>query len=388
MNTRTKTIELWNTTELSTTTSWLISAFLGISGKDTELINEVPRELIWNKQHNLSRDEVFVFSQQKRRLDSVQNKVDFAINTLPLNSFSINTEDKYFSNFIFETSKKYNAQNIIIKSNNSMYIKIIKFLTDNDIEYKEFNDTPLVAFDILEYIAETNNIKMNEILITFIEKLKILAKHQEINFNNLHIFEDNNDIEETLNFCFYAPPGGGKSTTARIFGALLRLSGNKTELIDEVPKEMVWNEDFDRLQDQTFIFSQQNRKMDIVQKHVKFSVGDSPLKMQHIYAKKCNMPQELHNLIEYYDKTYNQEHIYLERLHKYQDVGRMQSENESKEIGLEIKKFLSDTKTNFQEFSTEPLVAFKILDHFDGKYYKLNNNMKKITELAIKLSSK
>lgn len=374
----TTTLQLWNTDNSINTTSWLLSAFLGISSKDTELINEVSKELRWDKQYNLSNDDIFVFSQQKKRLDSLQGKIDFAITTLPLLNFALNDKnDVEFKVFVEKVSKKYKTMNILIKTDTNRYKKVKDYLNKNKEEYKEFDNHPFVALDILNYLEEKQMIKINPDLKKLKNIIDDLVKNKKIDIKNLLLDKISpKNVNETVNFSFYAPPSGGKSTTARIFAALLKLNNQTTELVDEVPKEMVWNEEFDRLSDQMFIFSQQNRKLNNLQGKYKFTVNDSPLDIQHLYAKMNKMPEEFHTLIDYYHKQYHTVDIWLNRKHKYQQVGRVQNEEESNSIGKQIKDFMK-TKSNkkLYEFETTPLVAFKMLKEFDGKYYKLTKDM-------------
>lgn len=374
----TTTLQLWNTDSSINTTSWLLSAFLGISGKDTELINEVSKELRWDKQYNLSNDNIFVFSQQKKRLDSLQGKIDFAITTLPLLNFALLSKvEPEFKLFVEKVSEKYKTMNILIKTNTIKYKKVKDYLNKNNQEYKEFDNHPFVSLDIINYLEEKKMVEINPDLKKLKNIIENLVKTNKIDINNLLIDKTNNKKQlDTVNFSFYAPPSGGKSTTARIFAALLKLNNQSTELVDEVPKEMVWNEEYDRLSDQMFIFSQQNRKLNNLQGKYKFTVNDSPLDIQHLYAKMNKMPKEFHSLIDYYHKQYHTVDIWLNRKHKYQQVGRVQTEEESNNIGKQIKDFMK-TKTNKKlfEFETTPLVAFKMLKEFDGKYYKLSKDM-------------
>ncbi len=374
----TTTLQLWNTDKNVNTTSWLLSAFLGISGNDTELINDVPKDLRLDKQYSLSNDDLFVFSQQKKRLDSLQGKINFAITTLPLQSFSLNNKkDREFSNLVEKISKGYSSINLLIKSDNNRYKKIKTYLDKNKEEYKEFDNNPFVALDILLYLEEKSLVSVNPELKKLKKIIEELVKNKKINLENLSINKIEKENYNTMNFSFYAPPSGGKSTTARIFASLLRLNNQETELVDEVPKEMVWNEQFDRLSDQMFIFSQQNRKMSNYQGKYKFTVTDSPLDIQHMYAKKNKMPKEFHNLIDFYHNQYKTVDIWLNRKHKYQQVGRVQNEEESNQIGKEIKDFMKESHKNkkLYEFETTPLVAFKILKEFDGVFYKLSKDM-------------
>lgn len=376
-NLDTTTIQLWNTNYTVNTTSWLLSAFLGISGKDTELINEVPKELRWDKQYKISNDDIFVFSQQKRRLDSLQGKVDFAITTLPLLIFALNNKkDPDFSRFVRSTNKKYPSINILLKSDTQKYKNVKNYLEENNEEYEEFENHPFVSLDILIYLERKGLLKVNKDVKRLRNLIGKLKREGKIDINRLLInHRKRKNKTKTVNFSFYAPPSGGKSTTARIFAALLKLNNQKTELVDEVPKEMVWNEEFDRLSDQMFVFSQQNRKLENLQGLYDFTVNDSPLDIQHMFARLNKMPKEFHSLIDHYHNKYHTVDIFLNRKHKYQQVGRVQTEEESKNIGKEIKDFLDNKEVPLHEFETTPLVAFQMIKHFDKKYYDISKDM-------------
>lgn len=372
-------IDLWNTHPNVTTISWLLSAFLGISEQDTELINEVPKELKWRKQDTLRKDPIFVFSQQKRRLDSLQGKVDFAITTVPLRLFSFDNSNEDFQLFVKKESAKYKNINILIKNDNKRYLSIKEHFEKNNFKYVEFDNNPFVAIEIMEYLEKEKLVTIKKELLKIkkfftTERLDGLLKQIRKRKNN----------NETINFNLYAGPGGGKSTTSRILARLLRISNIKTELIDEVPKQMVWHEDFDSLTDQMFVFSQQNRKVNLLQGKNDFTVSDSPLKLQHIYAKKNGMPQEFSSLIDYYDKQYKEIPILLKRKHKYQSIGRVHNEKESNQLSIEIEELLKEKTKEYFTFTTHPFVAFEILKKFDGIYYDLPEQMKKICTNLLK----
>lgn len=55
----------------------------------------------------------------------------------------------------------------------------------------------------------------------------------------------------------YGAPGSGKSTAAAYIFSKLKMQGVKCELVTEVAKDLVWDENAKALQNQAYVFGKQ-----------------------------------------------------------------------------------------------------------------------------------
>ena len=60
----------------------------------------------------------------------------------------------------------------------------------------------------------------------------------------------------------FGNPGSGKSTTASYLFSEMKALGIEVELVTEVAKDLVWDEDWKRLNNQVYIFSTQLQRID------------------------------------------------------------------------------------------------------------------------------
>lgn len=139
--------------------------------------------------------------------------------------------------------------------------------------------------------------------------------------------------------------GSGKSTTASYLFAELKAKGYETELVIDVAKDMVWDEDWNRLNNQVLIFSTQLQKLDRLVGKVEYVITDSPLLMQIGYYKERQSPAPKHfkKLCLSYANRYNNINIYLKNNKEISSIGRA-------ELDLNPMKYLStmqfDLKTD------------------------------------------
>lgn len=72
-------------------------------------------------------------------------------------------------------------------------------------------------------------------------------------------------------------PGAGKSTTAAGLFYQMKLKGINVELITEYAKDMTWEERYNTLSNQLYIFAKQYSRQLRVKNKVDYIVTDSPL---------------------------------------------------------------------------------------------------------------
>ena len=59
----------------------------------------------------------------------------------------------------------------------------------------------------------------------------------------------------------FGAPNAGKSTVASGLFYLMKINGYNVELINESAKEMVWNEQYNQLEEQLLVFAKQYEKL-------------------------------------------------------------------------------------------------------------------------------
>jgi nicotinamide riboside kinase len=141
-------------------------------------------------------------------------------------------------------------------------------------------------------------------------------------------------------------PGIGKSTTAaRLFGEL-KVAGYSVEFIQEYIKAWAYEKRQLGSFDQVYIFAKQQRLEDrVLRAMVRLTVTDSPLLMQCVYAKRYNSLgwEQLIQIGKLFDEKYPSVNFLLKRTNtSYQTEGRWQTEEEAKQIDVEIEQFMND----------------------------------------------
>ena len=167
----------------------------------------------------------------------------------------------------------------------------------------------------------------------------------------------------------FAGPGVGKSTTAARIFAELKLMGINCEMALEFAKDKVWEESFKTMDDQIYIFGKQFHKIWRLKDKVDVIITDSPLPISIVYDKENS--QAFHTLImEQFNKFANFNFL-LERGSEYQIEGRMQTEEEAKEVDKTVKRVLDDNGINYTTLPIDG--AYSVITDFimrELKYHK------------------
>ena len=141
----------------------------------------------------------------------------------------------------------------------------------------------------------------------------------------------------------FGSAGAGKSTQALGLVPKLRLAGYSVEYVSEYAKDVVYEENFIKLEDQLYIFAKQNRRMErVLKQDFDFIVTDSPLLLGYFYGLKYNtLIEGLDNVILNCVNKSNNVNIFLHRKHSYQQEGRVQSDVESQQDSDILQELLS-----------------------------------------------
>lgn len=137
---------------------------------------------------------------------------------------------------------------------------------------------------------------------------------------------------------FFGGPGSGKSTMAAAVFAELKCEGITCELVQEYAKDKVWENSYFTLENQIYVFGKQLHRMYRIFGKVDVIITDSPLLMSiHYGTKETYIFKAL--VLEQHHKVPNL-NIFLERGHKYEQVGRIQNEEEAKVMDRQMKEML------------------------------------------------
>jgi adenylate kinase family enzyme len=162
-------------------------------------------------------------------------------------------------------------------------------------------------------------------------------------------------------------PGVGKTTISALLFAKLKLCGYVCEYVQEYAKKLVWMKDFDTLNNQYHVTKKQFELLQQINGHVDFIVTDGPL-IHGIYYNKYNKDN-----ISNVDKTekyildcfnkFNNINIVLDRINrKYETEGRIQSEDEAKDIDIVLKHLLKINSIEYKNYPSEEKSVQNIID--------------------------
>lgn len=138
----------------------------------------------------------------------------------------------------------------------------------------------------------------------------------------------------------FGAPGSGKSTVASGLFYELKLKGLNVELANEWIKQKVYEGTPYPFKDQLYTSAKQNKKLREMIGKVDYIISDAPLLMGLVY--QSSEPPIFNELLLEYFNMYDNVNFFLERRHKYYTEGRIQTEQESDELGNKVKLILNE----------------------------------------------
>lgn len=168
----------------------------------------------------------------------------------------------------------------------------------------------------------------------------------------------------------FAGPGAGKSTIAAGLFYSLKKQHKSVELITEYAKDLVYSDQVDFLQsNQEYVFAEQNRRQHVLDGKVDIAITDSPLMLSHIYANQYEkrLPeQRLKTFLTHVTQVFNSYdniNFFLKRAESFQQFGRVQNLEESKDIDNRIVAVLNNNNIPFEVVQVGDQTVEKILAH-------------------------
>lgn len=133
---------------------------------------------------------------------------------------------------------------------------------------------------------------------------------------------------------FIGGPSSGKSTAALYTAHRLKTLHQKTELVPEVAKDLVWEKREGTLKIQPYVTIKQYRNIIRLDGQVDYVVTDAPVIMGIVYGRyhSRDLPPSYGTFLsELYAMSDNRT-IFLEREFPYQTYGRHQDEDGAKQV--------------------------------------------------------
>lgn len=150
----------------------------------------------------------------------------------------------------------------------------------------------------------------------------------------------------------YGGPGTGKSTSAAYIFNRLKKRGVNCELVREYVKDWAWEKRSIRDWDQYYFFGKQVRRESMLYGRVDYIVTDAPVSLSLFYAEKFSPPHILDGIRAAVNSFYSQcsasgdaehVHVFLKRTKAYNPAGRFQTEDQAREMDVDMANFLKNT---------------------------------------------
>src|SRR3990167_941670 len=160
-----------------------------------------------------------------------------------------------------------------------------------------------------------------------------------------------------------AGPGAGKSSlTASIFAGLKWADVN-CEMALEFAKDVVWEESYNILTNQVYVFAQQLQRLHRLEEKVDVIITDSPLLLSIAYGEHyaIRVPALKSLVLEEHRRRSNI-NFFIKRVKPYRTAGRMQTEDEASALDGTIKNLLDTYGEPYIELEGKPESAAIAVD--------------------------
>lgn len=155
-----------------------------------------------------------------------------------------------------------------------------------------------------------------------------------------------------------AGPSAGKTTICALLFAELKIRGFCVEYVQEYAKTLVWTKNFDLLNNQYYVTQNQFNLMKQMIGEVEFIITDGSI-LHGLYYNRhnrdntSNIEKTEKLIIDSYNQ-FNNINIFLDRGDfPYEVQGRIQNENEAKDIDVILKHMLKQMNINFVKVKSD-----------------------------------
>ena len=157
---------------------------------------------------------------------------------------------------------------------------------------------------------------------------------------------------------FFGSSGAGKSTLSLKLAAHLKETRQRVEYVPEYAKYLVYSQHNRMLLDQFKIFAEQRHHIDILRDHpVDYAVVDSPLILGLLYGDKYGtVKEDLAQVIINEFNTYENVNFFVSRTVPFDEVGRVESMEESDKDSQNLKELLLKHQIKYVDINTNTSV--------------------------------
>lgn len=165
-------------------------------------------------------------------------------------------------------------------------------------------------------------------------------------------------MKRTIVINLIGGPSAGKSLCAGLLFAELKTRGYITEYIQEYIKHLVWAGDFDTINDQYYISTQQYKLLKSVNGKVDFIVTDGSLfhglYYNEFYPENVSNVQKTKECILKYMSQFENVYIFLQRGdYVYETEGRLHTEEQAAKISEDLYLMLLNLSLPFKSFKSD-----------------------------------
>lgn len=163
----------------------------------------------------------------------------------------------------------------------------------------------------------------------------------------------NYKYDKTIVINLIAGPCAGKSTITSGIFYKLKMLGIDCEMALEYAKDRVWEEAYQTMKDQIYLFGKQYHKIWRLNHKVQVIITDCPLLLSVYYSKQCKTNSIYFNdlIIEQFN-SFNNYNYFIERNTEYNQNGRVHTEEQSNQIDKELKDIMNTYNINYKTLYT------------------------------------
>lgn len=158
----------------------------------------------------------------------------------------------------------------------------------------------------------------------------------------------------------FGGPGTGKSTTAAATFAELKYRNVNAELVTEFAKDKVWEQSIHVLGNQPYLLGKQFHRLWRLQDKVDVAITDSPLLLLLHYGREW--PDEFRRMVLMLHDRFNALNFMLGREKVYNPSGRLQTEQEARDMDVLIRDILDSNFVPYENMPANRMAVSAIAD--------------------------
>ncbi len=161
---------------------------------------------------------------------------------------------------------------------------------------------------------------------------------------------------------YFGGPGAGKSTAATGTTSVFKECQLHAEYVSEFAKSLIYDGAAHLLEQQNYVFANQEHKLRVLSKHADIAISDSPLPLSAFYAPD-DFPASFGPFVLDVFKGYKNVNYFIERNHDlpYQQEGRIHTALESDSIAQAMMDMLDREGVPFTRIAAGPGIPERVL---------------------------